>query len=217
MEINLLESYPKTKRNINERGNVKTAEDKKIARQFGKEFFDGERRYGYGGYSYNSKYWEPVIPYFLKQYSLGESSRILDVGCGKGFMLYDFTRLIPGISVNGIDVSEYAIQNSIPEIRENLEIGCASKLPYEDNAFDIAISINTIHNLDREKCKLALQELERVSRAGSFIIVDAYRTDNEKERMEAWNLTAKTFMHVNEWKEFFGEAGYTGDFFWFIP
>jgi len=217
MEINLLESYPKAKRNVSERGSVKTDEDKKIARQFGKEFFDGERRYGYGGYNYNSRFWEPVIPAFQKQYSLDDSSSILDVGCGKGFMLYDFSRLIPGLDVAGIDISDYAIENSMPEVRDHLKVGCASKLPYEDNAFDVAISINTIHNLDRDKCKVALQELERVSKSNSFIIVDAYRTDEEKKRMEAWNLTAKTFMHVDEWKEFFNDAGYTGDYYWFIP
>ena len=217
MEINLLESYPKAKRNITERGNVKTDEDKNIARQFGKEFFDGDRRYGYGGYNYNSKFWELVIPDFQKQYSLNNESSILDVGCGKGFMLYDFSRLIPGINVSGIDVSEYAIKNSMHEVQDNLKVGCASNLPYEDNAFDLAISINTIHNLDRSECKLALQELERVSKMNSFVIVDAYRTDEEKIRMDAWNLTAKTFMHVDEWKKFFSEAGYTGDYYWFIP
>lgn len=217
MEINLLESYPKAKRNVSERGKVKTDEDKKIARQFGKEFFDGDRRYGYGGYTYNSKYWEPVIPDFQKQYSLDASSSILDVGCGKGFMLYDFSRLIPRITVSGVDISKYAIENSMSEVKEYLKVGCASKLPYEDNTFDVAISINTIHNLDRDECKLALQELERVSKIGRFIIVDAYRTEEEQKRMESWNLTAKTFMHVDEWKLFFAEAGYTGDYYWFIP
>ena len=217
MEINLLESYPQAKRNVSERGNIKTDEDKKIARQFGKEFFDGDRRYGYGGYSYDSRFWELVVPDFQKQYSLNDSSSILDVGCGKGFMLFDFSRLIPGITVSGIDISEYAIKNSMSEVKEHLRVGCASKLPYEDNTFDVAISINTIHNLDRDKCKLALQELERVSKVGSFVSVDAYRTEEEKKRMEDWNLTAKTFMHVDEWKVFFAEAGYTGDYYWFIP
>ncbi len=217
MEINLLKSYPKTNRNVAERGDIKTEEDRRIARQFGKEFFDGDRRYGYGGYNYNPKYWGSVIPDIKEHYSLDGSSSILDVGCGKGFMLYDFVRLIPGIKVSGIDVSEYAIKNAMPEVSDSLKIGCASSLPYADDSFDLAISINTIHNLDRDNCKIALQELERVSKKNSFVIVDAFRTDEEKKRMEAWNLTARTFMHVDEWKEFFNDAGYTGDYYWFIP
>src|SRR3990167_7612586 len=102
-EIDLLINYPKAKRDVKERGASKTEEDRQIARQFGKVFFDGDRRHGYGGFNYSSRFWHPVIPTFQTYYSLTKESKVLDVGAGKGFMLYDFQQLIPGITVQGID------------------------------------------------------------------------------------------------------------------
>lgn len=216
-EIDLLLNYPKTKRNIKERGATKTEEDRRIASRFGKEFFDGDRRHGYGGYYYNPRFWQPVIPTFQKYFGLTSSSSVLDVGCAKGFMLHDMAELIPGITVKGVDISEYAIKHAIEDMKPHVQVGNADRLPFVDNSFDVVISINTIHNLEQKECLQALKEIERVMKGKSFITVDAYRTDEEKELMLAWNLTARTFMHVNEWKMFFAEAGYTGDYYWFIP
>ena len=216
-EIDLMANYPKAKRNIEQRAAEKTNEERKIARQFGRDFFDGDRRYGYGGYSYHERFWEGVIPTFKKFYNLKNESKVLDVGCGKGFMLYDFMRLIKGITVAGIDVSEYAIANAKDEVKPFVKLGDARELPFDDDSFDLVISITTVHNLEREGCKKALQEIERVSSNGKFITVDAYFNDDEKKRMDMWNLTALTYMHTDEWKGFFQEAGYTGDYYWFIP
>jgi SAM-dependent methyltransferase len=216
-EIDLMVNYPKAKRNLEQRAAEKTDEERSIARQFGKDFFDGDRRYGYGGYSYHSRFWEPVIPTFKEFYNLTAESRVLDVGCGKGFMLYDFARLIPGIMVAGIDISEYAIANAKEEVKPFIKVGDARELPFENDSFDLVISVTTVHNLEREGCKKSLEELERVSSGGKFITVDAYFNDEEKKRMDMWNLTALTYMHTDEWKEFFEEAGYTGDYHWFIP
>jgi SAM-dependent methyltransferase len=216
-EIDLLENYPKTKRNIKERGSEKTDNVRRVARQFGQEFFDGDRQYGYGGFKYFSRFWQPVIPTFQKHFSLTSSSSLLDVGCAKGFMLHDLVELIPGISVSGVDVSDYAIEHAMEDVQSNVQVADARNLPFADNSFDVVIAINTIHNLEREDCAKALREIERVSRKGSFITVDAYRDDEEKERMFAWNLTAKTIMSVDEWAAFFKEVGYTGDYFWFVP
>ncbi|WP_288902776.1 class I SAM-dependent methyltransferase [uncultured Sneathiella sp.] len=216
-EIDLLKNYPKTKRDLTQRGNEKTEEDRAIARQFGEAFFDGDRRHGYGGFSYNARFWQPVVPTFQEHFGLTGSSSLLDVGCAKGFMLHDLMTLIPGITVRGIDLSDYAIENSIESVRDFVSVADARKLPFEDNSFDVVISVNTVHNLEKEDCGKALQEIERVSRGQSFITVDAYRTDEEYERMQAWNLTAKTILHVDEWKAFFKEIGYTGDYYWFIP
>lgn len=217
MEIDLLKNYPKTKRNVHERGATKTEEDRRIARQFGKDFFDGDRRHGYGGFSYHSRFWQPVVPTFQEHYGLSTQSKILDVGCAKGFMLHDFRELISGITVKGIDVSEYAIEHAKKQVRPFLEVADTRALAFEDNAYDLVIAINTIHNLERQDLKKALQEIERVSRKDSFITVDAYRTEEEKELMDNWNLTAKTILHVDEWKALFDEVGYTGDYYWFIP
>jgi ubiquinone/menaquinone biosynthesis C-methylase UbiE len=132
-------------------------------------------------------------------------------------MLHDMAELIPGITVKGIDVSQYAIEHAMDDIKPHVQVANATQLPFADKSFDVVISINTVHNLERAECGRALQEIERVSRGKSFITVDAYRNAEEKERMYAWNLTAKTIMSVDEWIAFFKEIGYTGDYFWFIP
>ena len=216
-EIDLLVNYPKTKRNVKERGMAKTPEDRAVARQFGRDFFDGDRRHGYGGYAYHPRFWQPVIPTFREHFGLTPQSAVLDVGCGKGFMLHDLTAMIPGITVKGLDISDYAIANAIEDMKPHVRTGNAMALPYPDKSFDVVISVNTIHNLERKECAQAVREIQRVSRGKGYISVDAYRNDEEKELMEAWNLTARTIMHVDEWKKFFAEAGYTGDYFWFIP
>jgi len=216
-EINLLRNYPSAKRDIKERGEAKTEEDRRIARRFGREFFDGERRNGYGGFSYHSRFWQPVAPTFQQHFGLQAGDSLLDVGCAKGFMLHDFAEMIPGLRVAGIDISEYAIKNAMEDMQPHVEVGDARSLQFPDNSFDVVVSINTIHNLNLEECVGALREIERVSRRGAFVTVDAYRNDEEKEAMFAWNLTAQTILHVDDWKALFAKAGYTGDYYWFIP
>lgn len=216
-EIDLLVNYPKAKRNLDERAASKTEEDRTVARKFGREFFDGERRTGYGGFSYNPRFWQPVVPTFIEHWGLTGKSSLLDVGCAKGFMLHDLKELIPGISVKGVDVSEYAITNALPTVRDDVQVADAKSLPFPDKSFDVVVSVNTVHNLDRSDCIRALSEIERVARGRAFITVDAYRNDDEMRRMYAWNLTAKTILSVDDWIELFAEAGYTGDYFWFIP
>ena len=216
-EIDLLINYPKTKRNLEERLASKTDADRAIARQFGRDFFDGDRNHGYGGFNYMPRFWQPVIPTFKDYWDLTPNSSLLDVGCAKGFMLHDLAESIPGITLKGIDISEYAIKNVMVDMKSHVQVANATQLPFPDKSFDVVISINTVHNLDRNDCAKALQEIERVSRGHSFITVDAYRNDEEKERMNTWNLTAKTIMSVEEWITFFKDFGYTGDYFWFIP
>jgi len=216
-EINLLKNYPKAKRDINKRLEQKTEQIKNVAREFGKDFFDGDRQYGYGGFNYNQKYWSEVVKDFVNHYKLSDYSKILDVGCAKGFMLYDFQKLNKNFDLHGIDVSEYAIENSVESIKNKLKVGDAKALPYEDNFFDLVISINTIHNLEAKECGIALKEISRVSKGNAFVTVDAFNNDYEKEEMYAWNLTAKTIMSVDEWIKFFKKVNYNGDYFWFIP
>ena len=216
IEIDLMKNYPRTKRDPKARADSKTEEDRRIARKFDKDFFDGDRKYGYGGYSYNSRFWQPVVPDFIKYYSLDNNSSILDIGSGKGFMLRDFKEVLPGLQIKGIDISEYAIQNSLGDIKDYQDVGDAKDLPYEDDSFDLALSIVTLHNLPREECAQSLKEITRVSK-NSFITLDAYSNDEEKSAINDWNLTALTVMHVEEWKLFFEESGYTGDYYWFKP
>ena len=216
-EINLLKNYPITKRNLDEALVERTDEVREIARKFDKDFFDGERKYGYGGYNYNPKFWMDVVKDFQDYYELKDGSKILDVGCGKGFMIYDFLKLNPKFEIKGIDISNYAINNCKKEVANNLQVASCDNLPFEDNSFDLVISINTIHNLEKDGCGKSLREINRVSRKNKFIIVDAYRDNEEKKKMFAWNLTAKTIMHVNEWLKFFEENKYDGDYYWFNP
>ena len=216
-EIDLLINYPKTKRDLDSRLENKSEDDRKIARLFGKDFFDGDRKHGYGGFSYMPRFWQPVVPTFIEYWKLTPDSSILDVGCAKGFMMHDIKEVIKNIKIQGVDISDYAVSNCIDSMKDNVLVADAKELPFEDNSFDVVISINTIHNLDRKECGKALQEIERVSKKHSFITVDAYRSEIEKQRMYAWNLTAKTIMSVDEWKMFFEEVGYTGDYYWFIP
>ena len=176
-EVDLLVNYPKANRNVKARGLEKTEKDREIARKFGKEFFDGDRSHGYGGFSYNPRFWSPVVPTFKEYFSLSSNTSLLDVGCAKGFMLNDIAKAIVGISLKGIDISEYAIANSIEDMRQNLIVADARDLPFDDNSFDVVISINTIHNLEEDDLALALREIERVSKGKSFVTVDAYNSE----------------------------------------
>lgn len=216
-EINLMINYPRTKRDVKSRGSEKTDADRALACEFGKDFFDGDRRNGYGGFHYNERFWKDVVPSFQQHYGLTGDSTLLDVGCAKGFMISDFARDIPGIDVRGVDISEYAIQQAKHDISDRVSVANAIDLPFEDSSFDLVISITTIHNLEGNDLVAALREIMRVSRGGAFITVDAYRNDEEKKAMFAWNLTAKTILHVDEWKEVFDQAGYSGDYYWFMP
>lgn len=214
-EIDLLDRYPKSKRPIDERAKLITEEHRRIARQFGKEFFDGDRLYGYGGYNYHPRFWTETVKRIRDHYHLAEEAAILDVGCGRGFMLYDFKQLMPKAKIAGIDISGYAIETAKEEMKPYVKVGNAKQLDFPDKSFDLVISINTVHNLPLAECKQALKEIERVSKKNAFIIVDGWKNNEEKERLMAWILTGLTYMHVKDWEKLFKEVGYTGDYYWF--
>lgn len=215
-EVNLLDLYPNLKRDVEWRFRSLTADQRETARQFGREFFDGDRLWGYGGYNYDGR-WQKVVRRFRDYYGLNSECSVLDVGCAKGFMLYDFWNIIWGIKVAGVDISSYALDNASIAVRNSLVLANAKDLPFIDNSFDLVISINTVHNLELEECKQAIAEIERVSRKYSFLVLDSYRNAEEENRMRKWNITGKTILSVDEWIELFKEVGYTGDYYWFIP
>jgi len=216
-EIDLLRNYPKAKRDLTARASAKTEADRKIARKFGREFFDGDRRNGYGGFRYDPRFWSPVVPDIIEHFKLTPGDSVLDVGCAKGFMLFDLVSELPGLNVSGIDISEYAVTSADKSVAPFLQVASADALPFSDNSFDVVISVNTIHNLDLVGCRKALAEIERVARKGAFVTVDAFRNSEEMIRMMQWNLTAQTILSVEDWIDVFKEAGYTGDYYWFIP
>lgn len=217
-EIDLMDRYPQTdrKRLLKSRKQA-TEQERKIAMRFGREYFDGPRRLGLGGYSYDPKFFGPVVEDMIEHYGLTKDSSVLDVGCAKGFMLYDFQKALPGLRVRGIDVSDYCLIHAVPNVRKFLDWGNCEHLPYEDKSFDLVVSIATIHNLSIEGVRQALKEIVRVSRKYAFIKVNGYRTDAEKIALEQWNLVAKTILSVDEWKALFSEVGYAGDYAFFTP
>ena len=214
-EVNLLDTHPKTIRDYNKRVKEKTPEVVRIAKKFDKEFFDGDRKYGYGGYKYDGR-WKSVVKRMKDYYNLPDTASILDIGCAKGFMVHDFKELMPDGTVAGVDVSDYAITNALPFVKPFLKSASAEELPYPDKSFDLVVSINSIHNLPLERLKKSLCEIERVSRNHSYITVDAWRNEQERYNLYQWVLTAETMMSVEDWKKLFKEIGYTGDYWWFI-
>lgn len=215
-EVNLLDLYPNLNRDVEWRFNNLTTDQRETARQFGREFFDGDRLWGYGGYYYDGR-WLKIVRRFENYYGLTSDSSVLDVGCAKGFMLSDFVHLIPGIKVAGIDISSYALREAPIEVKHFLKLGNAKDLPYTDKSFDLVISINTVHNLKLKECKRAIAEIERVKKRHAFLVLDSYRNTKEENRMRKWNITGRTILSVDEWVELFKEVGYTGDYSWFIP
>jgi ubiquinone/menaquinone biosynthesis C-methylase UbiE len=212
--VDLMYKYPVANNRLNERKNP-TEQEKQVAKEFGREFFDGDRKHGYGGFSYNPKYWTETVQLFIEKYDLNEKSSVLDVGCGKGFMLVDLLKAIPTLDLSGIDISNYAIENSHESIKNRLKVANCLNLPFEDNSFDLVISINTIHNLDELGCIKSLQEIERVKKKHSYLVVDGWSTPEEERDLNSWVLTAVTVLHTSEWEKLFEKAGYTGDYsFW---
>jgi SAM-dependent methyltransferase len=213
-EFNLLSSYPRSKRNTDtpraSRGDAQAA-----ARRFGREYFDGTREQGYGGYRYDGR-WVPIARDIVAHWGLKPGDRILDIGCAKGFLVKDLMQVCPGLEVFGLDVSEYALLHCEPETVGRLHLGSAEKLPFPDASFQGALSINVIHNLEPDGCVRALKEMMRVSPDRCYVQVDSYRTPEEREKMERWVLTAVTTYDPEGWRALFRQAGYNGEYYWTI-
>jgi ubiquinone/menaquinone biosynthesis C-methylase UbiE len=214
-EINLLGKLPKGKRNVTARGDAKTEEHIRISREYGQVYFDGPREYGYGGYRYDGR-WLPVAQDVIAHFGLEPGDRVLDVGAAKGFLVKDLMKALPGLDAFGLDISKYALLHCEPETVGRLHLGNALDLPFPDGSFKAALSLNTIHNLDRAGCIRALQELQRVSGGRAFVQVDSYRTPEQKAVFEDWVLTARFHDYPEGWLRVFDEAGYTGDYHWTI-
>ena len=210
--IDLISSvHTSTRRNYLERV---TSTDKaaaaEVALRFDHEYWDGDRAYGYGGYKYDGR-WRVIAQRIAKQYGLTAGHKVLDVGCGKGFLLYELTQVIPGLQIAGLDISAYALENAKPEVQPYLMQGHARELPFSDKSFDLVYSINTLHNLFLNDLWPAVSEIERVGGA-KHITVEAYRTEREKMNLMYWQLTCRAFHTPEEWVWLFRKVGYTGDY-----
>jgi SAM-dependent methyltransferase len=193
-----------------------TAHDKAecaaIARQWGKDYWDGARHHGYGGYTYDGR-WRPVAELMAKAYNLESGMRVLDIGCGKAFLLYELTQVVPGLDITGIDISAYGLEHAKAEVKPFLQEGnCTDLSAFGDNSFDLVYSINTYHNLLNFELKQALEELSRVARGDKYICVEAYRDEREKVNLMYWQLTCEIFWRPEEWLWFYEHCGYDGDY-----
>lgn len=182
-----------------------------LAKRWDFDYWDGDRRICYGGYRYMEGRWEKVARAMAEHYGLKAGDRILDVGCGKGFLLFDFTKVVPGIDVVGLDISQYAIDHAKEEIRDRLQAGNATRLPFPDRSFDFVFSINTLHNLPCYDLDKALREIERVGKNHKYICVESYRNEVEKANLLYWQVTCEAFNTPEEWVWWFEHTGYTGD------
>jgi len=182
---------------------------------FGFDYFDGSRDTGYGGYRYDGR-WVPVARDIVDHYGLEPGSRVLDVGCAKGFLMKDLANVCPGLEVWGLDISHYALTHAQPEVQGRLVRGSCDNLPFAAGSFDFVIGLDVIHNLDRAGVVRSLKEIERVGRGRSYIRVDSYRTPEERSAFLDWVLTAKFHDYPDGWEAIFREAGYNGDWTWTI-
>ena len=182
-----------------------------LAKKFDFDYWDGDRRICYGGYKYIPGRWEPVAREIIEYYKLDKHSKILDIGCGKGFLLYEIKKLIPEIELKGIDISQYAIDHAKPEIKNYLSQASAKNLPFKDKSFDLVFSINTLHNLYANDLFESLKEIQRVTRSNSYICVESYRNEEEKANLLYWQVTCEAFNTPDEWLWWFKLTGYEGD------
>lgn len=192
---------------VNQRDKAEVAE---LAVKFDYDYWDGGRDTGYGGYKYDGR-WRVMADDLVAHYGIKPGMKVLDVGCGKGFILYDFTQAVPGVEVRGIDISEYAIKNAKEEVKDKLSVANAARLPFADKEFDLVISVNTLHNLYMPDLWSALKEMERVAK-NKYLIVEGYRNEREKVNLMYWQLTCRAFHTPAEWEWLFQQTGYTGDY-----
>jgi SAM-dependent methyltransferase len=183
----------------------------KIGKEYGADYWDGSRRHGYGGYKYDGR-WAAAAAKLVETYRLGEDARILDIGCGKGFLLYEITRLLPNCTVAGFDVSAHALAHAKEEVRPKLfQHRAEHPYPFADQSFDLAISLTTLHNLPIFNLQAALREMERVAKS-KYLAVESFRDEQELFNLQCWALTCESFFTPAEWTWLFDHFGYTGDY-----
>ena len=183
-----------------------------LAKKFDFDYWDGDRRICYGGYRYMEGRWEKVARSMVEHYDLPPKPKILDIGCGKAFLLYDFLKVIPDAEIYGIDISPYAIANSKKEIQDRLRVGSSTDLPWPDDYFDLVISITTLHNLHTYDLEPSLREMEIVGKGNKYLCVESYRNEQEKANMLYWQVTCEAFNTPKEWEWWFEKTGYSGDY-----
>lgn len=208
----ITKNHKSTPRDCLKRMNDNKVKCMKISKKYNFDYWDGNRKYGYGGFKYIEGYNTSLAKKLIKTYSLKDDAKILDIGCGKGFLLYELKKILPKAKIIGIDISKYAKKNTLKNIKNNIIIGDARKdLIYKDNYFDLVISINTLHNFKIPDVVKSLSEIERVGKS-KFICVESYRNEKEQFNLQCWALTAETLIDTVAWKWLMKKSSYTGDY-----
>ena len=181
-----------------------------IAKKYEKDYWDGDRKYGYGGYKYIPGRLTSIAKKIIKKFRLNNSSKILDVGCGKGFLLYEIKKILPGATVVGLDISKHGIKNCHPSLKNNLKIFDAKKkLPFKNGQFDLALSFGLYHNFSIFELEKSLKEFSRVSKK-NYLMVESYKNDTELFNLQCWALTCESFLKPDEWVWLFKKFRYKG-------
>ena len=212
-KVNLFkELHKKTKRDYIGRMMNNKPYSSDIAKKFEKDYWDGDKRFGYGGYKYIPKRWNKFAKKLIKTYKLNNRSKILDVGCGKGFLLADIKKILPSIDVTGYDISKYAKKNAHKDIKKNIfNIKAENKYQFKDKKLDLLISLGTLHNLKIFDLEKAFKEINRVSKK-SYICIESFRNSKELFNLQCWALTCQSFYTPEEWKWLFRKFNYEGDY-----
>ncbi len=206
------ELHMSTKRNYLDRMINNKVECMNISKSFEFDYWDGERKYGYGGYKYIPGRWSAVAEKIIHHYNLNQNSSILDIGCGKGYLLFEILELIPSIRVVGIDNSNHAIENVKKELNNFIfKHDAREKLPFSNNEFDLALSLGTFHNFKINELSVSLPEMERVAKKG-YLMLESFRNNQELFNLQCWALTAESFHSVDEWIWIYNHFGYYGDY-----
>lgn len=202
----------KTKRNYIQRMNDEKIIAMKKSKKYSYDYWDGNRKYGYGGYKYIKDYFKPLAKKLINTYNLTNLSSVLDIGCGKGFLIFEIKKILPKIKIIGCDLSSYAIKNSKKEIKRKLfQHNAKDKFKYKNKSFDLVISINMLHNLSIPDIETCLKEIERLGK-NKFICTESFRNEKEQFNLYCWALTAETLINVTSWEWVFKKNSYTGDY-----
>ena len=213
MKINFWKYYPKSNRKNISGLRVKVSNRlRKKLQKFPKEYFDGKRAHGYGGYYYNPKFFRKIVKAMIKYYKLDNTSKILDIGCAKGFMMYEFKKALPACEIRGIDISRYCKVHALKEIKKYINIGTCEKLPYPNKYFDFVVSISTIHNVTKARINRSLKEIVRVCKKNAFVRIKAYKNESERKKINDWNIVAKSNLSEKYWLKLFKKTNYIYDY-----
>lgn len=176
-----------------------------------KEFYDGHRDFGYGGFKYDGR-WIPLIEKIIHRYNLKKNCKVLDLGCKKGFFLKSFKEVYPTAEVYGIEDHSYPLTFIDKNLRKNVILSSYESIPFKNNFFDFIIGFSSIYRYNLGGVLNILREIERTSK-NSYVTLASFSNKKEKELFEKWTLTGTTILSKSDWKKVFKYCEYTGDYF----